>query len=264
VERFSINQIDKLGRRLRKTDSPHEADLALLQEFILSHDAAKAFVERALRSIRLEPTSRLKTWNTTVDKLKRFQGRLSKVHDIAGARVVQAMDLLEQDEVVDRIRTVLFAAEVIDRRKDPNHGYRAVHVIVEVEGRFVEIQVRTEMQDLWAQVIERLGDILGRGLRYGEPPDDPTLGAFVSSFISISESVAFHEEHVVWALQAQERIRAPHPGAPQELVDEYFATLDDIERLKQEVLKSEVSLRKTFEETLTMLEALPRRGADAP
>jgi hypothetical protein len=37
----------------------------------------------------------------------------------------------------------------------------------------VEVQVRTPLQDLWAQITERLGDAWGRGLRYGAPIDNP-------------------------------------------------------------------------------------------
>jgi ppGpp synthetase/RelA/SpoT-type nucleotidyltranferase len=55
---------------------------------------------------------------------------------------------------------------IVDRRKRPSHGYRAVHVIASVDRRFVEIQIRTSMQDLWAQTMERLADKVGRGIRY--------------------------------------------------------------------------------------------------
>ena len=43
----------------------------------------------------------------------------------------------------------------IDRRKNPTYGYRAVHVIVYWDGIPVEIQIRTELQDTWAQIVER-------------------------------------------------------------------------------------------------------------
>jgi hypothetical protein len=50
------------------------------------------------------------------------------------------------------------------------HGYRAVHVIVFPEGAPIEIQVRTEWQHEWAEFFEKLADLVGRGIRYGEPP----------------------------------------------------------------------------------------------
>ncbi|GIH69015.1 hypothetical protein Mth01_12680 [Sphaerimonospora thailandensis] len=56
---------------------------------------------------------------------------------------------------------------------EPSHGYRAVHVIVFLDGIPVEIQVRTELQDVWAQILERLADHWGRGIRYGKQPESP-------------------------------------------------------------------------------------------
>jgi ppGpp synthetase/RelA/SpoT-type nucleotidyltranferase len=49
-------------------------------------------------------------------------------------------------------------ARVVDRRVRPSHGYRAVHVIVTSESRLVEIQIRTEVQHLWAQMSEKQSD----------------------------------------------------------------------------------------------------------
>jgi hypothetical protein len=43
-----------------------------------------------------------------------------------------------------------------------------------------EIQVRTELQDLWAQAYERLGDRWGRAIRYGGDPDEPEAPALTS------------------------------------------------------------------------------------
>lgn len=64
--------------------------------------------------------------------------------------------------------------KVKDRRAEPVAGYRAVHVIANVQDVPVEIQIRTIRQDQWAQVVESLGDKWGRGIRYGDPPpDDP-------------------------------------------------------------------------------------------
>jgi hypothetical protein len=39
-----------------------------------------------------------------------------------------------------------------------------------VDGFIVEIQVRTTLQDLWAQAVERLADEVGREIRYGGVP----------------------------------------------------------------------------------------------
>jgi ppGpp synthetase/RelA/SpoT-type nucleotidyltranferase len=43
------------------------------------------------------------------------------------------------------------AVDIDDRREKPSHGYRAVHVIPRVDAHSIEIQVRTPLQDIWAQ-----------------------------------------------------------------------------------------------------------------
>ena len=44
----------------------------------------------------------------------------------------------------------------------------------------VEVQIRTELQDLWAQVFERLADRWGRAIRYGGELDEPDAVALGS------------------------------------------------------------------------------------
>jgi ppGpp synthetase/RelA/SpoT-type nucleotidyltranferase len=118
-------------------------------------------------------TSRVKTTGTPIDKLQREDIiKLSRINDLAGARIVLSDGgMLEQEEAVDRI-CEMFDDEVrpahrIDRRSDPRQGYRAMHVVVFPNGTPVEIQVRTKLQDTWAQIFERLADQWGRELRYG-------------------------------------------------------------------------------------------------
>ena len=166
-------QINTLGDRLRRSERPSAADLERLQRVRADYDAPLVRVEEGLRSLGLRPTSRLKTVGTIVDKLKRERTRLSKMQDIAGVRVVSSGGLEEQDEVVRSISSSFLDGKIIDRRRTPNHGYRAVHVIVEEDGCPVEIQVRTKIQDEWAQLMESAADAFGRQIRYGEPPDMP-------------------------------------------------------------------------------------------
>ena len=89
-----------------------------------------------------------------------------EVVDFAGRRVV-CRDLAEQDDLVRRVADNIPNCEVVDRRKVPSYGYRAVHVLVTVEGRTVELQVRTALQHDWAQVSELLADAFGQELKYG-------------------------------------------------------------------------------------------------
>ena len=58
-----------------------------------------------------------------------------------------------------------------DLRDNPHNGYRAVHVIIGGSGaKLVEVQARTELQHVWAQLSEKLADRFGIDLKYGGGP----------------------------------------------------------------------------------------------
>jgi ppGpp synthetase/RelA/SpoT-type nucleotidyltranferase len=198
---LSISQIDRLGDRLRECDPPALTDLEMLQRLRLEYDPSLADVEEVLRSrLRLEATSRLKTVGTIIDKLRRERTRLSSMQDIAGVRTVVG-DKAQQDRIVEALCSEFSNARVVDRRIVPRFGYRAVHVIPVVDGCPVEIQVRTILQDGWAQLLEQVADSMGRGIRYGEPPERPdqpmgrgTVGEFVQALMDLSETFASIED----------------------------------------------------------------------
>ena len=203
VARVSTSQIDRLGERLRATAEISAADLALLQAFRAEHETAlvevQARVERALPGI--DQTARIKTIQTLHDKLRRQPTKLSRIQDIAGVRIVQDMDLNDQDALVGKLRREFDGARIVDRRVEPSFGYRAVHVVVRIERCNCEIQVRTNQQHVWAEIVERLADRWGRQIRYGGGPDDPTRAignstraAFWELVLSMSDTVHGLEE----------------------------------------------------------------------
>lgn len=172
----SKSQIDRLGERLRGSEKPSEADLAELQRWIQGHDPVLGETARTVREeLGLAPTSRLKTAGTILDKLRRQSVRLSQIQDVAGLRLVEDWTLAEQDDCAGRLTRAFPVSRLVDRRANPTHGYRAVHLIVVIDGYQVEIQIRTRLQHLWAEVIERVSDVWGRGIRYGEEPEDPDV-----------------------------------------------------------------------------------------
>lgn len=173
---MSKTQVNKLGKRLRDNDPIPGDDLELLQRVRQAHADALDGVARVLREeLRLEPTSRLKTVGTLVEKLRRQHTMpLSSMQDIAGVRVVIDGDRRAQDEVVLQVAALFPDAPApTDRRDNPSSGYRAVHLVVSVGDCLVEVQIRTLFQDAWAQLVERLGDAWGRGIRYGQDPEEP-------------------------------------------------------------------------------------------
>ena len=165
------SQIDKLGEKLRRAEEPDEALLGQLQAFRAAFDAPLRIAQGVVTAtVGVEATSRIKTVNTIVEKLIRAKTRLSSMQDIGGVRVVLDASLREQDAAVDALRAAFEGSSVDDLRERARQGYRAVHVIATVEGSVVEVQVRTRLQDMWAQGMEKLADRVGRGIRYGEPP----------------------------------------------------------------------------------------------
>lgn len=176
---FSKSQIDKLGERLRAVYPPELSDLKLLQNVRAEYEPALRRVEAIVRRVLPGTTvlSRLKTTNTIVEKLRReATTRLSAMQDLAGARVVTDSTLREQDTIVALLAGEFEKPRLVDRRESPSSGYRAVHLIAQVDGKPIEIQVRTRLQNRWAQAMEMLGDIAGRDIRYGGQAREVLVG----------------------------------------------------------------------------------------
>jgi hypothetical protein len=176
VSSLSKTQIDKLGDRLRVTGLSAEDDARKLSEFVAGNDPVRIEVEQGLRSLVGETefiNARLKTAASILDKLRRQHMKLADMQDVVGARVVTSGGWLRQDELVLAIGQRWQSHKVVDRREKPQHGYRAVHVIIKSGGRSVEVQVRTAPQQRWAELFEKLADQWGRQIRYGAPPNSP-------------------------------------------------------------------------------------------
>ena len=179
VSSTSKTQIDQLGYRLRK-GAVSEEDLSLLEMYRLSFAEAYEEVVASIRNaVQLEPVGRrAKTTSSIIEKLRRETIRLSQMQDIAGCRLI-VKGVLAQDKVVEQIKGKLATSIVMDRRKLPSYGYRAVHIIATARNRPIEIQVRTELQHLWAQLSEKLSDACDPAIKYGggDPETQKVLSA---------------------------------------------------------------------------------------
>jgi ppGpp synthetase/RelA/SpoT-type nucleotidyltranferase len=189
------SQINKLGEDLRHLDpldSIPEPALVRLQDFRSLYDAPLVEAQTRIKDrLGLDTTSRLKTVNTILEKLRREKTRLAEMQDVAGLRIVMDGGLVEQDSLIASLVDAFPGAKVIDRRSKPSHGYRAVHLVPLVSGWAVEVQVRTRLQDLWAQAFERVADKAGRGIRYGVVP--PAWAEQIEILQWASEDVADSE-----------------------------------------------------------------------
>jgi ppGpp synthetase/RelA/SpoT-type nucleotidyltranferase len=100
-----------------------------------------------------------------------------------------------------------------------------VHVIAVVDGYRIEIQIRTHLQDRWAQSMEKLADVvLGRQIKYGGIPFGGEIGRKLVE-VSISEANDIAE----WEAA----------GLDKEHLRFSEATLSRLEELLREVQKAE-------------------------
>jgi ppGpp synthetase/RelA/SpoT-type nucleotidyltranferase len=163
-------QIDRLGERLR-SQVFGEAELRLLDEYRRTFGPAYDRVAANLQRIIDVPVSGrpAKSTSSIIEKLNRESIRLSQMQDIAGCRAIVA-DVPQQDRAVNAIVRGLKNVAILDRREKPSHGYRAVHLIVRVDGKPIEVQVRTSLQHVWAETSEKLADVLDPSIKYGGGP----------------------------------------------------------------------------------------------
>ncbi len=177
-----------LGDRLA-TDGPLSlSDRSLLEQVVGYYDEVRGRTQAVIRDVagqelgdkNVRVTGRTKTTLTLRDKLRRTpEVKLPYVRDIAGVRVVAEMRLRQQDRFVKalcRHFDCVGTAKLVDRRVKPVAGYRALHVVLTMDGAPVEVQVRTELQALWADLYERQADVWGRQVRYGGEPDPDASG----------------------------------------------------------------------------------------
>jgi putative GTP pyrophosphokinase len=157
---------DRLGDKLRS--GKVDADvLTELEAYRNSFGDAYSHVCARLRALNYEVTGRpAKSTGAIIDKLKRQPSRLSQMQDIAGCRVV-VDDIFFQRRALLAMETYLDDPQIFDRRLIPSHGYRAVHLVASVNGQKVEVQLRTRLQHLWAEISERFADVVDPGLKYG-------------------------------------------------------------------------------------------------
>lgn len=141
-----------------------------------------------------DATARPKTLDTLVQKLIREPGiSLDQVQDLAGVRVDIDCTIDTQTALAREI-VGFFDADpemaIRDIRMKPHSGYRAVHVWLRLPAGRVEVQIRTQAQSVWANAYERLGDVAGRGVRYGEEHEEKWVRDIVFALHQMSEDLA--------------------------------------------------------------------------
>ena len=155
----------------------------ILDSFRAVHQQPMTKVAMGLRSMvhtvtRADPivSQRLKRSPRIVRKLvKMGNSSLARLEDIGGCRAV-VQNLEELEAVRDRIEAQWGQRyDQIRRERDYVNGpqptgYRALHWVVERDGRRIEVQLRTRLQQQWANAVEAADARLGMTLKDGVGP----------------------------------------------------------------------------------------------
>src|SRR5436305_13940484 len=98
----------------------------MLDEYRSSFSPAYEYVVGLIHNqLGLTPTGRqIKTTESIVAKLRRQKIRLSRMQDIAGCRVTVA-NAASQEQAAQELSAAFDNSKIIDRRKQPSHGYRS-------------------------------------------------------------------------------------------------------------------------------------------
>jgi putative GTP pyrophosphokinase len=125
-----------------------------------------------------------------VDKLLREPTmKLTQMADIGGCRAL-LQDQAAIYEVARRLRRNWEVERTRDYAAEPkDSGYRAVHLIVRRKGRLIEVQLRTPLQDAWANQVEEDSRRVGRNFKGGEGQQEVhNYYAVVSELLALRES----------------------------------------------------------------------------
>jgi ppGpp synthetase/RelA/SpoT-type nucleotidyltranferase len=117
---------------------------------------------------RIDVTQRLKRRPTIFNKLEREPTmELTQMWDIGGvrARVPSLGHLQAVSRRLKKTWTIVRTKDYIDEPR--SSGYRAVHHIVRRDRRLIEVQLRTVLQDAWANQVEEDSRRLATGYKFG-------------------------------------------------------------------------------------------------
>lgn len=280
---LGTNALKRLGASIA-TGGPRADEQHLYRAFIADADRRRVYVQKAadhLLASAAEPlprtsvtaTGRTKTLATLREKLIRSpHEKLPGVRDVAGVRIVADCSLLEQNVITKLLGKALSdegpysslgftgTPQIVDRLADPMHGYRAIHLVVRLDGAPVEIQIRTELQHSWAALMELLCDRWGREPRYGSPVVEPhpevkaLKERVLEEMQQLSREIAEHETsaapygvaniNIDWS----EPLAGISPARIQAIISEHQRIEPALSAAQRDVRESLTRLRATIAE----------------
>ncbi len=218
---YSKKQINKAGEVL-KDKVNNSSDEIMNAEDVLTywrtihspvisdfHDELKLMVNNISKSVII--VQRIKRSHSIIRKLNRLDGmQLARMQDIAGIRVI-LNDITEVYRLIETMKSSEFTHELKNEKdyiKEPKEsGYRGIHLIykyinpekAESNGLYIEVQIRTKIQHIWATAVETMSTFLGTHLKFdeGQPKwlNYFALTSFAYSFVEKSPSVPKYSKY---------------------------------------------------------------------
>jgi ppGpp synthetase/RelA/SpoT-type nucleotidyltranferase len=183
--RTHINRIGEILTSDKSTADERENALQTLNDWRALHFVPLNTFQANLRKYVKEVTGkrgivaqRLKRVPTILDKIKNRQQQmfLGRMQDIGGLRAIvqDIKKLREIEKKYERSKTKHYLERKKDYINDPQEsGYRGIHIIYkynspekpEYNGLYIEIQLRTRLQHLWATAVETVGFFFQEALK---------------------------------------------------------------------------------------------------
>jgi putative GTP pyrophosphokinase len=204
---ISKRKIDQIGEILKRGGSLNKEEQLTLLNWRNSFASTLDYYHLKLKtiaepSIMLTLSRRLKRIESIQIKLKRFSSmRLSTLQDIAGLRLVvkDENSLMNTFTQLRGLSTRHKLKRLDDYHNNPkNDGYRGIHLVYQKEDvGMVEIQLRTELEHVWATAVETYGELQNTSFKTGEG-EERWKGFFMllSSYFAIKENCMPINEYV--------------------------------------------------------------------
>ena len=225
----SKGTVNRGGETLRSAWSGARVDLSawdeavdVLSDFRMAHGYPLQMVASSLRyhvskrCVAGDVGQRLKRLPTIIDKLSRHPSMaLARMQDIGGCRAVVA-DESDLRLVLRQLRksnawTIVNEKDYLATPKPD--GYRAFHLVVEKEGRAIEIQLRTQGNHDWAELVESVDRRHGLGLKVGRASTD------VQEYFRLgADMIAAREAGAIPDAAAVDRFRDLHESVGHTLI----------------------------------------------
>lgn len=241
---LSKRKIDNIGDKLKLDQDLNKEELKQLLSWRNSFSSTLDYYHSKLKN-KLNHNDisilarRLKRIESIQIKLKRFKTmRLSTLQDVAGLRVVlkDEASLIEAYSKLRGLPTKHKLKRLDDYHNNPkNDGYRGVHLIYQNENsNMVEIQLRTQLEHIWATAVETYGELQNTSFKTGSGNKEwKEFFAFLSSYFAIKENCSPSQEHIT---MSQKQIRSQ--------LKKFIKKLNVIEHLNASTNSIEVIVNK--------------------